>query len=225
MQIDQLRPLEQLEEACKALLLKPTANQKAQLIEYLSQLLKWNKTYNLTAIRDPKQALIQHVFDSLAVVKPLTDYFSGQDIKQARILDVGSGAGLPAVILAVMMPTSHIYCVDPVEKKMTFVRQAAGVLKLSNIEAIHTHVEKLEAEPFDVVTSRAFASLEDFAQLAGSKVKKSGILLAMKGKDPKEEIEILQKNTTWTVEKIEPLKVPQLDAQRCLIWMKDKGTR
>jgi 16S rRNA (guanine527-N7)-methyltransferase len=224
MQKNTLRTLEQLEQACKTLLLEPTNTQKEQLLEYLAQLLKWNQTYNLTAIRDPEQALIQHVFDSLAVVKPMTDYFLAQSITEGTLLDVGSGAGLPAVILGIMIPTSQISCVDPVDKKMTFVRQVAGILKLSNVEAVHNRVENLATGPYDVVISRAFASLDDFAQLAGSKVKKKGLLLAMKGKHPKEEIEIMEKNTTWVAEKVEPLKVPQLDAQRCLVWMKDKET-
>jgi 16S rRNA (guanine527-N7)-methyltransferase len=225
MQKDQVKQLEQLEQACVDLALTASNKQKNQLLEFLAQLLKWNKTYNLTAIRDPEQALIQHVFDSLAVIKTITEYFFEQQIKQATILDVGSGAGLPAVILGIMLPTSLICCVDPVDKKMTFVRQAVGILKLSNVEAIHNRVENLECGPYDVVISRAFASLEDFAHLAGNKVKTKGLLLAMKGKHPQEEIESLEKQTNWIVEKVEPIKVPQLDAQRCLVWMKDKGTK
>lgn len=223
MQKDKVKLLAQLDQACKALMLTPSDNQKNQLLEYLTQLLKWNQTYNLTAIRDPEQALIQHVFDSLAVVKPITEYLLAQHINEATILDVGSGAGLPAVMLGIMIPTSHICCVDPVDKKMTFVRQVVGILKLSNVDAVHKRVEHLESGPYDVVISRAFASLKDFANLAGSKVKAEGLLLAMKGKHPKEEIENVEQNTSWIIEKIEPLKVPQLDAQRCLVWMKDKG--
>lgn len=225
MQKDKIKLLAQLDQACAALMLSPTDNQKEQLLEYLTQLLKWNKTYNLTAIRDPEQALIQHIFDSLAVIKPITEYLCAQHINAATILDVGSGAGLPAVILGIMIPASHISCVDPVDKKMTFVRQAVGILKLSNVDAIHSRVEHLETGPYDVVISRAFASLEDFANLAGSKVKTKGVLLAMKGKHPQEEIETLEKNTGWNVEKVEPLNVPELDAQRCLVWMKDKGSK
>lgn len=222
MHTNTLRTVEQLEQACKTLLLEPTRTQKEQLLEYLTQLLKWNQTYNLTAIRDLEQALIQHVFDSLTVVKPITDYLLAQHITKGTILDVGSGAGLPAVILGIMIPTSQISCVDPVDKKMTFVRQVAGILKLTNVEAFHKRVEHLASEPYDVVISRAFASLQDFADLAGSKVKTKGLLLGMKGKHPQEEIENLEKNTSWMVEKVEPLKVPQLDAQRCLVWMKAK---
>ena len=219
-----MNALKQLEEACSVLSLSPTDKQKTQLLEYVSQLLKWNQTYNLTAIRDPAQVLIQHIFDSLAVIKPITDYFFEQNIKQVTILDVGSGAGLPAVVLGIMVPTSQISCVDPVEKKMTFVRQIVSILKISNIEPIHERVEHLKRDPYDLVISRAFASLEDFASLSGSKVKTTGVLLAMKGKRPQEEIERLEKNTRWKVEKVEPVKVPQLDAQRCLVWMKDKGS-
>jgi 16S rRNA (guanine527-N7)-methyltransferase len=224
MQKEKVSALKQLEEASGALSLLPTDKQKNQLLEYVTQLLKWNQTYNLTSIRNPEQALIQHVFDSLAVVKPLTHYFFEQHIKEATILDVGSGAGLPAVILGIMVPTSQISCVDPVEKKMTFVRQVVGILKLSNVEPIHERVERLDRGPYDLVISRAFASLKDFADLSGRKVKSTGVLLAMKGKHPQEEIESLEKNTSWKVEKVEPIKVPLLDAQRCLVWMKDKGT-
>jgi 16S rRNA (guanine527-N7)-methyltransferase len=159
MQKDKVKLLAQLDQACAALGLTPSDNQKDQLLEYLTQLLKWNQTYNLTAIRDPEQALIQHVFDSLAVIKPLTEYLLAQQVQEPKILDVGSGAGLPAVILGIMIPTGYICCVDPVDKKMTFVRQAVGILKLSNVEAFHKRVEHLESGPYDVVISRAFASL------------------------------------------------------------------
>jgi len=225
MQKDKVKQYEQLEQACKTLCLSPTERQKDQLLEYLSQLLKWNQTYNLTAIRDPEQALIQHVFDSLAVIKPITVYFFAHHIKLETILDVGSGAGLPAVVLGIMLPSTQICCVDPVCKKMTFVRQAVGILKLSNVDAVQKRVENVETGPYDLVIWRAFASLEDFARLAGNKVKTKGLLLAMKGKHPQEEIENLENKTSWKVEKIEPVKVPQLDAQRCLVWMKDKGTK
>ena len=216
---------EQLEKACQELSLKPTKQQQERLLEYLRQLLKWNKTYNLTAIRDPELALVQHVFDSLAIIKPLNNFIQQRDKDKNAVLDVGSGAGLPGVIIATMMPKVIVTCVDTVEKKMAFVRQVSGVLALTNVKAIHQRVELMQDEKFDVVTSRAFATLQDFATLAGERVEKNGILLAMKGKIPHDEIETLEEKTEWRVDGIEALKVPQLSAQRCLVWMKQKGTQ
>lgn len=215
---------QELEKACSDLSLRPTEQQQTLLLEYLTQLLKWNKTYNLTAIRDPQLALVQHIFDSLAIINPLSKYLTDQNLTSSRVLDVGSGAGLPGVVIAAMIKDVQVTCVDTVEKKMAFVRQVAGVLKLSNLLAIHARVEQLKTEPYDVVTSRAFSSLQDFAQLAGHLVQKNGVLIGMKGKEPKQEIEELEKNTHWYVDSIENLNVPKLDAQRCLIWMKRKGT-
>jgi 16S rRNA (guanine527-N7)-methyltransferase len=216
---------EQLEKACQELSLKPTKQQQERLLEYLRQLLKWNKTYNLTAIRDPELALVQHVFDSLAIIKPLNNFIQQRDQDKNAVLDVGSGAGLPGVIIATMMPKVIVTCVDTVEKKIAFVRQVSGVLALTNVKAIHQRVELMQDEKFDVVTSRAFATLQDFATLAGERVEKNGILLAMKGKIPHDEIETLEEKTEWRVDGIEALKVPQLSAQRCLVWMKQKGTQ
>lgn len=225
MQTDSnLKQAEQIKKACCEMSIRLTDQQQRTLLEYLSQLLKWNKTYNLTAIRDPEQALIQHIFDSLAVIGPLHDYFKSRDLKQPRILDVGSGPGLPGVVIATIMQDIDVTCVDTVEKKMTFLRQAAGILGLSNLKTIHSRVEQLKTEPFDIVTSRAFSNLRSFAELSGDHVKKGGAMMAMKGKRPEQEIEELENNTNWIVDSIKELKVPQLDAQRCLVWMKRKGT-
>jgi 16S rRNA (guanine527-N7)-methyltransferase len=215
----------QLEKACQTLNIETTKGQQEVLLEYLSQLLKWNRTYNLTAIRDPDLALVQHIFDSLSIIKPLKDLFEQKKIDKKTVLDVGSGAGLPGVIIATMIPGALVTCVDTVEKKMTFVRQVSGVLGLENLKALHQRVELIEEDKFVVVTSRAFATLQDFAKLAGTRVGKNGILLAMKGKIPNDEIDTLEKETDWDVDKIEILKVPELSAQRCLVWMKQKGTQ
>lgn len=216
---------DQLKQACQALELNPSDKQCAQLLEYLSQLLKWNKTYNLTAIRDAEQALIQHIFDSLSVVPILNKLSVAQEAKDIKVLDVGSGAGLPGVVIAIMMTNAKVTCVDTVEKKMSFVRQMISVLKLDNLQAVHTRVENMVSEKYDVVTSRAFASLKDFANLAGHHVDEKGYLLAMKGKEPTEEIEDLLKETNWKVQSIQSLLVPQLNAQRSLVWMNQKGTQ
>jgi 16S rRNA (guanine527-N7)-methyltransferase len=141
------------------------------------------------------------------------------------IVDVGSGGGLPGVILAIMLPGVHVTCIDAVEKKTMFIRQMAGVLALQNLTAQHARIEALEPLQSMIVTSRAFASLEDFARLAGPHVREGGYLLAMKGRSPDEEIDALQTLTAWSVQAVQPLNVPELDSQRCLVWMQRKGTK
>jgi 16S rRNA (guanine527-N7)-methyltransferase len=208
--------VERLTEACRQLGLSVDEPQQGKLLRYLEQLQKWNRTYNLTAIRDAEQMLVQHVFDSLAVVRPLGAALG----VSAELMDVGSGGGLPGVVLAILRPHWRVSCVDAVEKKTAFVRQMSGVLDLPNLQARHARVETLEPAQCDLVTSRAFASLADFAELAGRHVREGGRLAAMKGKTPDEEIDALREQGVWMVERIEPLAVPELDAQRCLIWMR-----
>ena len=193
------------------------------LLTYLAQMQRWNRTYNLTALRDFEQMLVQHVFDSLAVVKPMRNWLSGTATNQPVIADIGSGAGLPGIVLAVSNPAWRITCVDAVEKKMAFVRQMGSVLRLANLNAQHARVETLDIRNADVVVSRAFASLLDFTNLAGRHVAAHGRLLAMKGRQPDEEIAALEAAGDWKVESIEPLTVPELDAQRCLVWMSRQG--
>ena len=199
-----------------------TTAQKKSLLNYLEQLNKWNKTYNLTAIRDQEQALVQHLFDSLSLVNPIQRTLQTKGITQPLIMDVGSGGGLPGVILAITLPEASIKCVDAVEKKIAFIRHVAGVLQLKNLKVVHDRVEELENQQMDLVTSRAFASLRDFATLSGKHVSVTGELVAMKGKYPKDEISELQ-NTAWAEKEIETLIVPELDAERCLVWMQRKG--
>jgi 16S rRNA (guanine527-N7)-methyltransferase len=215
---------ERLTRALAFLGLTPQPVQQAALLEYLSQLLRWNKTYNLTAIRDPDQALVQHIFDSLSLVTPVSRALAFHPTESPTIVDVGSGGGLPGVILAIMLPQVHVTCVDAVEKKAMFVRQMAGVLELPNLSARHARIETLEPLQSTLVTSRAFASLQDFAQLSGRHVRNGGDLVAMKGKEPTEELTALQAHTTWFAQTIETLTVPELEGQRCLVWMQRKGT-
>lgn len=202
-------------QACSALELAITDAQCAKLLTYLQLLQRWNRTYNLTAVRDPEQMLIQHIFDSLAVVKPMDSVMQAE----GSLYDIGAGAGLPGAILAIMRPDWRIACVDAVEKKTAFIRQVSGTLALPNLAALHARVEQLAPAGCDVVTSRAFAALDDFALLAGRHVAPGGTLLALKGKIPEDEIEQLHKTTEWRVARIDPIHVPELDAQRCLIWM------
>ncbi|CAM3349783.1 Ribosomal RNA small subunit methyltransferase G [Bordetella sputigena] len=208
-----------LRQACAALGLAITDEQAAKLLGYLQLLQRWNRTYNLTAVRDPGQMLVQHIFDSLAVVAPLDSAMPAD----GKLYDVGSGAGLPGVVLAIMRPDWRITCIDAVEKKTAFVRQVSGALALPNLATLHQRVEQLPPGACDVVTSRAFASLQDFARLAGQHVATGGTLLALKGKVPDEEIDRLQAEQEWRVTRIDPVSVPELDAQRCLIWMRRAG--
>jgi len=221
----QTRTSERLAQALADLRLPATPTQQATLLRYLSELLRWNKTYNLTAIRDPDQALVHHIFDSLSLVNPVREVLASHPTEVSSIVDVGSGGGLPGVILAIMLPSAQVTCVDAVEKKSMFVRQMAGVLALPNLTAQHARIETLEPLQSVIVTSRAFASLEDFAQLAGRHVREGGVLLAMKGRPPTEEINALQALTSWSAHTVQPLIVPELDSQRCLVWMQRKGTQ
>ncbi|MCD0501557.1 16S rRNA (guanine(527)-N(7))-methyltransferase RsmG [Bordetella petrii] len=212
-----------LAQACQALDL-PVDNARAEkLLAYLAQMQRWNRTYNLTAIRDPEQMLVQHLFDSLSVVNPLGRVLN--EAGPAAVYDIGSGGGLPGVVLAILRPGWQVNCVDAVEKKMAFVRQMSGALSLPNLRALHARVEDLPPADSDVVISRAFASLKDFAALAGRHVRNDGTLVAMKGKVPQDEIQALHEQGEWQVHDIQALQVPTLDAQRCLIWMRrSQGT-
>lgn len=213
-----------LDAAASALGVTISETQTQALLAYIAQMQRWNRTYNLTAVRDAGQMLVQHVFDSLSVLKPLQHALGSATVSVTpTIVDVGSGGGLPGVVLAAMMPSWQVHCVDAVEKKMAFVRQMSGVLRLPNLHAVHARIESLPLFNADVVVSRAFASLRDFAVLGGPHVAQHGRLLAMKGREPTEEIEALKQETDWRVEKIESLAVPELDAQRCLVWMSRQG--
>ena len=213
--------------AARQLDIHVTEVQCATLLRYLEQLQKWNRTYNLTALRDVEKMLIQHLFDSMALIPPLMKYLdTNQAADTSRpLVDVGSGGGLPGVVMAILLPQWQVHCVDAVEKKMAFVRQMAGSLKLGNLYAHHARIEALPPFNAQVVVSRAFASLEDFAQWSGVHVADTGCLLAMKGRRPDDEIEALDRNTGWSVDKVEPLNVPELDAQRCLVWMSRKESK
>jgi 16S rRNA (guanine527-N7)-methyltransferase len=191
--------------------------QVAGLLDYLALLQKWGSVYNLTALREPQEMLSHHLLDSLAAVKPIRRHSGGGE---HSLLDVGSGAGLPGVVVAIACPEVRVDCVDTVSKKSAFIQQVAGALKLPNLRGIHARVEKLSAK-YDVVTSRAFASLHDFVELSASSVRsEGGCWLAMKGKPPVEEINALPGNVE--VFHVEQLEVPGLNAERCLVWLRPK---
>ena len=203
--------------AAEALGLELADAQFEQLLSYLELIAKWNKVYNLTAVRDPEEMLVQHLFDSLAVVGPLRRYTGGRPV---RLLDVGSGAGLPGVVIAICCPEVQVECVDTVGKKAAFVQQASAQLQLPNLRGLHDRVENLKG-PYDIVCSRAFASLPDFVSWSGSALAPQGAWLAMKGKHP--DAEIAELPPTAEVFHVEQLSVPELAAERCIVWMRKRG--
>jgi 16S rRNA (guanine527-N7)-methyltransferase len=192
--------------------------QATQLLAYRNLIAKWNKVYNLTSLRDPAQMLVTHIIDSLAAAPPLQKQLANMGLADCRLLDVGSGGGLPGVVLAATMPQVDVTCVDTVGKKAAFVQQVAGELALKNLRGVHSRVEQMQAAPFDVITSRAFASLLDFVQLTRQHLTPDGVWMALKGKMPDDEMAALPSNVE--VFHVEQLKVPGLDAERCIIWMK-----
>jgi 16S rRNA (guanine527-N7)-methyltransferase len=190
------------------------------LLDYLALLQKWNRVYNLTALRDPAEMLTHHLLDSLAAIGPLLRQTAGEPI---RLLDVGSGGGLPGVVIAIVCPQIDVSCVDTVGKKAAFIQQAAASLRLANLRGLHARVESLSAEQgggFDVVCSRAFASLADFSHWSRAALKPDGAWMAMKGKHPAQELAALPKDVA--VFHVEQLQVPGLDAERCIIWMRNQ---
>lgn len=209
-----LRPA--LVEIGHTLALDLTETQIDTLLAYLALLQRWNATYNLTAVRDPAQMLTQHLADCLAVIGPLRRHCAGGPSR--RILDVGSGGGLPGVVIAALNPSVEVTCVDTVGKKAAFIRQAAGELGLKNLFAEHARVEQLKTAPFDVIVSRAFASLDDFTRLTRQHLAPQGAWMAMKGKASADEV--AQLPADLTVFHVEHLSVPGLQAERCLIWIR-----
>ena len=199
--------------------------QTGQLLAYLDLIQKWNKVYNLTSVRDPADMLTHHLFDSLAVVEPLRRQLgqgAGSGLPaQARLLDVGSGAGLPGVVIAICCPQIDVTCVDTVAKKAAFIQQVAATLRLPNLHGLHARVETLSG-PFDVVCSRAFAALADFVNWSRTALGPGACWLAMKGKHPADEIAALPVGVE--VFHVEPLQVPDLDAERCVVWMRPAPT-
>lgn len=193
--------------------------QVQQLLLYLDLIQKWTKVYNLTAVRDPAEMLTHHLLDSLAAVPALDRQLQAQGLESAsiRLLDVGSGAGLPGIVIAICRPDIMVHCVDTVAKKAAFVQQVAVTLKLPNLRGRHARVESL-TEPYDVVSSRAFASLVDFTNWSGGALAQRGVWMAMKGKHPEDEMALLP--ATVEVFHVEQLKVPGLDAERCMVWMR-----
>jgi 16S rRNA (guanine527-N7)-methyltransferase len=182
----------------------------AKLAEYVALLAKWNAKINLTAIRDPAQMVTHHVLDCLTVVPEIAKLTQG---KPVTVADVGTGAGLPGLVIALAQPQMHVTCIDTVEKKIAFVQQAIGTLGLKNAKAVASRTENLQ-EQFDVVTCRAFASLAEVIQLAGHLLDQDGFLLAMKGPKVQEEAAALP--VGWQYLGAIKLAVPGLNEERHL---------
>jgi len=190
------------------------------LLDYQDLIGKWNKVYNLTAVRDPVEMLTHHLLDSLAAVAPLQKHLQGRGLSAASLLDVGSGAGLPGVVLAICCPGLAVTCVDTVGKKAAFIKHVALALGLPNLSGLHARVETI-TQPFDVICSRAFASLADFAGWSQAALSPGGVWMALKGKHPAEELAMLPPDVV--VFHVEPLAVPGLAAERCIIWLQKTG--
>jgi 16S rRNA (guanine527-N7)-methyltransferase len=218
-----------------------TDSQVNDLLAYLALIQKWTKVYNLTAVRDPAEMMTHHLLDSLAVIEPLrvqlktvvqddlVARFAGADLpamaesrpqtmpQKIRLLDVGSGAGLPGVVIAICCPDITVHCVDTVAKKAAFIQQVAVTLKLTNLRGIHARVENL-TDKYQVISSRAFASLLDFTHWSSKALADHGIWMAMKGKHPADEMTVLPADVK--VFHVEQLNVPGLNADRCVLWLR-----
>ena len=203
----------QICRGAKALSLSLTDQQADLLTRYVQLLAKWNKAYNLTAIRDPKEMVARHIVDSLSIVPHITGN---------NLLDVGSGPGLPGVILAIMFPEKQFTTLDSNGKKTRFMSQAKMELNLDNLQVANARCESFETErPFDAITSRAFSSLEDM--VAGTKhlLAPEGVYLAMKGLYPEEELTALTSRFGTEMVACKPLNVPGTEGDRHLVILRD----
>jgi 16S rRNA (guanine527-N7)-methyltransferase len=229
---------ELLNNGLQELKLDLDAIQRQKLHAYGDLLLKWNKVYNLTALRRPEEVITHHLLDSLAAVPKIETYFQKKDsmfhVKHVKnemnieaeaksVLDVGCGGGLPGAVWAIACPDWQITCVDAVAKKIGFIRQVKAELSLSNLQAVHSRIEKLgevRAQKWQLITSRAFSSLDEFVQLTQVLLDSGGAWVALKGKVPESEIKMLP--LFAEVFHVEQLNVPYLNAERCLIWMRNQ---
>ncbi len=208
-------PTDTLRAGAAALGTNLSPAQAEQLLAYGSLMLKWNKVYNLTALRDPASVLTHHLLDSLAAVAPLQREWAGQ----GRLLDVGSGGGLPGVVIAILRPDLEVSCLDAVAKKAAFVQQVAAELEIRNLRGLHARVESLTGS-YELISSRAFASLPDFFRGSMHLLAPQGLWLAMKGKVPTEELEASPPEVE--VFHVEQLTVPGLEAERCIVWARKR---
>jgi len=199
-----------LEQGVAALQLNLNPDQYNQLMSYLDLLIKWNGVYNLTSVRNPVDMVRQHLLDSLSAA------FAFEQAK--NVLDVGSGGGLPGIVLAIVFPDVKISLIDTVNKKTAFLKQVKAELGLNNVTVYTGRVELLKVdELFDVITSRAFSELANFVNWAGHLLAKGGKMIALKGQLPEHEIAVLPSG--WAITKVQAISVPGLEAQRHLLWI------
>lgn len=203
-----------LQQAAADLRLPVSSEQTHRLLEYLRLMLRWNRAYNLTAIREPQAMLTQHVVDSLAILPELDRFYRGQRVQW---LDLGAGAGLPSVVMAIMRPHWHIHAVDAVEKKVSFLRQVVASLGLKNLQPHHGRIEAMSTLKVDAAICRAFAALDQFIALAAPHVQSGASFWAMKGQLPSDEVTALERPGHYRVYAQHALHVPGLNAQRCLL--------
>ena len=188
-------------------------NQQEKLIKYVELLNKWNKTYNLTAVRKPEQMVTRHLLDSLSICP----YLRGKNI-----LDVGTGAGLPGIPLAIVFPERQFTLLDSNNKKTRFVVQAVSELELSNVDVVQSRVEEYKPDAsFDTITTRAYSAIGGMVEQTSHLMAKNGVFLAMKGANPVAEIDELPSN--YVVEESHIIKVPGLEEERHLLEIKIKG--
>jgi 16S rRNA (guanine527-N7)-methyltransferase len=188
--------------------------QQEQLMDYLALMFKWNSVYNLTSLRDPIQMVTHHLLDSLAAVPAFA--------AARNVLDVGSGGGLPGIVLAIVRPDMKVSMIDTVHKKTAFLTQVKAELGLANVTVYTARVEQLQvSDKFDVITSRAFADLSDFVNWSSHLLAEQGRYIALKGVAPQEEQQRLP--AAWRVSGVEPLQVPKLGAERHLVFI-EKAT-
>lgn len=236
---DRAAPHRHLLAADAALGLGLNPAQIEALVDYAALLQRWSRVFNLTALRDEDQVLTLHLSDCLAALPSLRRYAAGRPL---GVLDVGSGAGLPGVVLAIAQPDWRVDCVDAAAKKASFVRQVAAELGLRNLHAWHVRIEDLSVDPpetgpaaapaakdrpkalmpdrrrFDLIVARAFASLADFVTRSRPLLAEGGAWVAMKGQPSPAELAELPRDLDLF--HVEPIQVPGLDAHRCLVWIR-----
>lgn len=194
------------------------ANQVRQMLDYVRMLERWGRAFNLSGAKDASQLLREHVVDCLTVVAPL-EHWATAHAGSIRILDVGSGAGLPGLVLAIARPEWSVTTVDAAAKKAAFVRHAAGEIGLGNVRALHGRVQAIApSERFDVVISRAFSSLGGLIDATRQRLSPRGVWLAMKGRRP--DLELAELPAGIDAFHVERVHVPGLDAERCLVWIR-----
>ncbi len=198
--------LEQIKQGCHDLQLEPTSQQLQALLDYLLLLTKWNKVYNLTSVRDTGEMITRHLFDSLAILP----FLNGQSL-----LDVGSGGGLPGIPVAICRPELTVVLLDSNSKKTRFLQQAKAELSLDNVTVVHARVEQAEIAKFELVTARAFSTIDKIVDLAGRHCDDAGKLLLMKGMYPEDELHAAYGE--FKLQAVHKLVVPSGNGDRHLV--------